>query len=206
MKKIGIGWQCTVYDLGNGKVIKKKNSTLAQFFKILFAAGPLALIKGEVKRVNNDYYESLQIVQKVLENPVFDPAVFGNPIIDISASSYIQDKVIPLNVAMETASLEDQKGFYEKYIDLLKYLWSFGVHEKVFNITINAGIDSQNRLVLIDLGELTSDKNKAMQDITTKRWLRAFSYRFMFNAELKEYYRDLMQKELTGEELDRCWK
>jgi len=59
MKKIGAGWQTTVYDIGNGKIVKRKISSHSQFLKILFTAGPVALLKGEMKRVNKEIEAAL---------------------------------------------------------------------------------------------------------------------------------------------------
>ncbi|MES2225055.1 MAG: hypothetical protein V4478_03655, partial [Patescibacteria group bacterium] len=162
MKKIGMGWQCSVYELDRNTVLKLKNTAFSQFWKILCTAGPLPLLQGEMNRVRRDYERSLGIAQDILALPGFDKGMFGNPAISMSDYSYTQDKVIPLKKAIAAASIAQQKEYYMQYIELLKYLWSFGVHEGIFNFALNAGIDKDGRLILIDLGELTADKQLAL--------------------------------------------
>ncbi len=200
-----MGWQCSVYELDGTTVLKIKNTAFSQFWKILFTAGPLPLLQGEMKRVHRDYERSLCIAQDILALQGFDKGIFGNPVINLSDYSYTQDKVIPLKKAIAVTSIAQQKEYYRQYIELMKYLWSFGMHEGVFNFALNAGIDKDGRMILIDLGELTTDKQLALNDIVSKRWLRASSYWFIADKELKKYYRELMEAELTPEVLESEW-
>jgi hypothetical protein len=205
MKKIGMGWQSSVYEKDEHTVVKTKSSRFSQFWRILLTAGPLAIVKGEMRRAHADLEKSLQIAEKTLSHKGFDPSHFGNPIIDTATQSYTQDKVVPLSSAIKNASVEEQKEYYRQYIELVRYLWKFGVHERIFNFALNTGINAQGKIILIDLGELTADKEKALDDIATKRWLRASSYLLIWNKELKKYYRELMEKELTKEVLEKEW-
>lgn len=206
MKKIASGWQCDVYDLGNGKVIKTQKPYISKFFKVLHKGSFLEILGGAIPRVRKDYSSSLKKMQNIISSSGIDPAFLCNPEINTQELFYIQDKVTPFYLLMKDFSLEESKEFFNNYARLLKYLWGFGVHDKIFNFRKNAGIDSEGRVVLIDIGELAFKKEKVERNIKTKRWLRANSYLKTKDKKLRNYYKNLMDKELTIDALNSLWR
>jgi hypothetical protein len=168
MKKIGQGWQCLVYDLENGRVFKREKPLWRQFLTILVHGGPQEILKGGISRVRRDYRHSLAGLYEILKNSEIDASRFGNPDINVTALSYTQDKVIPVHAIFKIYSFEEKKKFFIKYVELLQYLWGFGIYEKIFNFHLNIGIAKQGKLVLIDLGELSFEREDALKGIIKK--------------------------------------
>ena len=206
MKKIGTGWQSVAYDLGNGRVLKRKRSFWSQFLVILVQGGPKDILKGEITRVNKDFKNSLLGLSFILKNSNLDQNFLGNPLIHDGELFYLQDKVIPASVLLKRYSLEESKLFLRRYIYLIKYLWGFGIHEKIFNFHLNTGVDNRGRVILIDLGELSFDKDQVISDLKRKIWKRRSSYYHLAGSPLQQFYSDLVESELTVESLEDTWQ
>ncbi len=87
---------------------------------------------------------------------------------------------------------------------MVKKLWGFGLHENVFNFTLNNGYNKNNELILVDFNEVTFNQKDVIKDIKEKTWLYRRSY-MKLNKEHKAIFRDLMEKELTEENLKSLW-
>ena len=167
MKKIGQGWQYTVYDLENGKVIKKFHSWIRAYYVIFMEIFPFNNdsffeIPAFIKDMRRKADASFEILKKInipsewLSNPKF-----------INRYDFEQDKVVPLHDVFETLDTEGINKIIDKFIEFNKKLMELGVLDKSFNITRNYGLDKNNEIVLIDIGELYNDKeliNKQFKD------------------------------------------
>jgi hypothetical protein len=203
MNYLGEGWQCIVYDLENGRVLKKRRSLVSQCFKILRTGGLREIWKGELLRSDRDYKQSLQLVNRLSASPMFDIALLGNPI--IKNLNYTQDKVVPLGEMLDRATFEESKELLRQYVQLVKYLWKFGIHEKSMKFRTATGVSGDGILIVIDFGEVTTDKKAVVSSIATKRWLRSNSYKKTINEKLKLYYAELMEQTITVQALQEIW-
>ncbi len=198
MKKIGSGYEHIVYELNKNKVIKIKNSYFNKFFKLIYWNKTFNLFKL------NKSYLSLNKLNKRSINIVSsleDKTHFGNPI--ILKNKIIQDRVIIIN---QIISKNNFKKIIDDYIKLIFLLWNQGVHELVYNFTINNGYDLNHNLIQIDFGELTNSKVKALNSINSKLWLTQFSYKFHLTKEMKIYFKRKMELNLNKENLNKYWK
>ncbi len=198
MKKIGSGYEHIVYELNKNKVIKIKNSYFNKFFKLIYWNKTFNLFKL------NKSYLSLNKLNKRSINIVSsleDKTHFGNPI--ILKNKIIQDRVIIIN---QIISKNNYKKIIDDYIKLIFLLWNQGVHELVYNFTINNGYDLNHNLIQIDFGELTNSKVKALNSINSKLWLTQFSYKFHLTKEMKIYFKRKMELNLNKENLNKYWK
>lgn len=206
-KKIGVGWQFNVYQISNERVLKTSKSWFSQFLIILFSAGPFIFFKKRpIQQVRKDARTSLFNLNKILNNPNFPNDTIGNPLIDVKNFSYSQDLVEPFSSYLKRASDFERKRALSLFPKLIKSLWNFGFSEKVFNFKLNLGIDKSGELVLTDLGELDFEKENVVSSINSRRWIRAHDCRSMQDKELKSFYIDLMDSELTVQELEKNWK
>jgi hypothetical protein len=205
VKKIGEGWQCEVYDLGNGRVLKKRKSFFKQFMTVLIQGGPLKILRGDMRKLNEDWEYSLKNLSAILNEGKVDKSIFGNPEIDLSSMSYTQDKILPAKYALNRFSEEEIRNYFQAYIGLYKYMWGFGIHEKIFNFELNTGLDKNGKLILTDLGELSFKEKKAHKDVASKRWLKSFSYKRIKEKSARKFYEDTMASELTLEYLNQTW-
>ena len=96
MKTLGRGWQYTVYDLKNRRVLKRLNSPFATYSVMLRDSFPyIHHPLWNMPRLYEDAKKAaISSIQKIKHNTL-EPWMLANPAV-LSDSSYEQDKVIPL--------------------------------------------------------------------------------------------------------------
>ena len=204
MKLIGKGYYYNVYDLGNGRVRKIPRSQIAQIWQ-LFAWYFLSLkaLLQELRRApfsSSKRKEEYSILKKII---LPASSFFGNPKID--GDAYEQDKAVILGDMMVTLSEDEFLARCREYANVIHSLWKQGIGETVFNFTINAGIDNSGKLILLDTNELTFDKEEMKNEVVSKRFLRASSFRRL-PEKLKRPVQDIFDKEFTPEKFDQFWE
>ena len=194
MKKIGQGWQYTVYDLENGRVLKKFHSWTRAYFVIFREIFPFnndsffeipTFIK-DMKRKADVSFEILKKVnlpQEWMANPRF-----------INKYDFEQDKVIPLHDVFDNLDTNEIKNIINQFIELNKKLMSFGVIDKSFNITKNYGLNNKKEIVLIDIGELFDDKDLIDKQIKNRVWEKSYVGGMIKNKEAQEYFINEMDR------------
>ncbi|NCA93882.1 MAG: hypothetical protein EOM84_01755 [Sphingobacteriia bacterium] len=194
MKKIGQGWQYTVYDLENGRVLKKFHSWTRAYFVIFREIFPFnndsffeipTFIK-DMKRKADVSFEILKKVnlpQEWMANPKF-----------INKYDFEQDKVIPLHDVFDNLDTNEIKNIINQFIELNKKLMSFGVIDKSFNITKNYGLNNKKEIVLIDIGELFDDKDLIDKQIKNRVWEKSYVGGMIKNKEAQEYFINEMDR------------
>jgi len=170
MKFIGRGWQYTVYDLGNGRVLKKYN-TRSQGYWIIFKQC-FPYINYPIWKIP-DYYNgckntALDSIRKIKTTNV-NMSLFGNPKI-INDLDYEQDKVIPLSVYFKSLSFEQGVVLINKFIGLNLLLIKKRLMDKSFLIGKNYGINKNGEIILTDIGELYSAPASIKRQIELKPW------------------------------------
>lgn len=203
MNKIGEGYYYNVYDLGNGRVLKKQKSNFRLFMYILVSTNFNFRVISEYKNALINLPEIKKIYTK-LQNIIPDMQLLGNPQF-LNGINYKQDKVVVFKELLKSHSEQEIQKYLDQYIDRIKELWTYGVHEKVFNFTINTGIDDSGRLILIDFNEISFDINYVRQKIQEKRWLKSWSY-MCLPTSLKSYYSGKMDQEITMDNLKELWR
>jgi hypothetical protein len=203
MKKIAQGLQFNIYLRDDNKIIKIPTSNIQILFKLLswnpfFLFKPI-LFKKTIRKTISDRKESIENIQKIKLNK----KILANPIFKIKEIE--QDKVKVLGKYLKK-DFNEAKKYIDKYIDLTFESWSYGFSDKIFNLTINSGIDKFNNVVLIDFGELTFKKKDVATAIKNIRWEKSWSFKRDLNKEIKKYYKNRMKEKLTLSNLDRFWK
>ncbi len=202
MKKIGSGWTFDVYEYGNQKVIKKKKRVFSRVIKILKGDPRLIFtLNKTIRNLDSLNKESIETIGK-LRNTSFDFGMLANPE-SISEDGYIQDKCVP--VALFLNDDNEMKNIIEKYIEQIKYFWTYGFADTIFNFTINNGLDENGNIVLFDFNEITTNKKKAISAIRDQVWLKRFSFKSRLNRSQKTYFKDRMTEEITVENLEKYW-
>ena len=168
MKKLGQGFQYTTYDLGNGRVFKKYNSKLTHYIHVF--------IKDRIWNLTKYYrgcrIKALQSIQ-IIPKTSLEPWMLGNPKI-INELDYEQDKLIPLHTIFASTDEKGGRNIIDSFIDFNILLIKNKVIDKSFNITKNFGLDNKNRIVLMDLGELYTDKEKIQEQIKNRVWEKPY--------------------------------
>lgn len=201
MKKIGQGWQSTVYDLGNGRVLKKVNNRWQTFWLIFWYRFPRNIKRaylgyGGIMRLARNSLDFLKPHLADLKN------VLANPTIN-SDYSYEQDWVTPVIVYFKNHTYEENIKIIDQYVNLIFLFWSYGFGEQPFKLLLNYGVTSTGELVFFDLGELYFTKEKATERIQSRHWYKTY---FPSGVELKAYYFKKMDEVMNIENLERYWQ
>jgi hypothetical protein len=197
MKKIGQGWQYTVYDLENGKVLKKFHSWIRAYFVIFreifpFDNDSLFEIPSFIKDMKRKADESFEILKRVnipqewMANPKF-----------INKYDFEQDKVVPLHNVFDNLDTDGIKRIIDQFIELNKKLMSLGFIDKSFNITRNYGLNSKKEIVLIDIGELFDDNDLIDKQIKNRVWKKSYVSGRIKNKEAREYFVNEMDRNFS---------
>ena len=208
MKQISSGWQYRVYDLGNGRVRKIERSLLDSFYCVFFTESskfyhrPMKSFQ-EARRLGRENLKTINRLKEILS--VIPPQLFGN-IKFLGGADYEQDLACPLGEYFRDHSPDENKKAIAGYVELVLKLWRYGCSDTIFNFTLNSAIDSNNRVIQIDIRELAFDKEAVINDIKTKKWLMQASHSFLEDLELKKFFREEMDRFATLENLDNNWK
>ena len=147
MKKIASGLQYHVYDLGNGKVLKKETSKVYKLFKLISWTPYLIFKPNQLVREINNSTKSTQKCFNKLKNSNVDFTILGNPKFEDKKYKYIytQDKVKILSSKVSYKEIDF-------YIESIFDNWKNGFCDEIFNFSRNSGIDKNGKVILIDLG------------------------------------------------------
>ncbi|MBT4376297.1 hypothetical protein HOD29_02880 [archaeon] len=202
MKKIGSGLQFNVYDLGNGKVLKKPKKDIAMYFLNLIWEPYLIfapwILKKRIVHARGDRKEAINYFSK---NP-FNKSLIANLV--INEDRIFQDKVHPISKEIGF-SFEKGKRLIDSYYDLIFKMWKQGFAEKVYKFVENYGVNSRGEVVLIDFAEMRFSKEDVAKDILRKRWMKVNSDKRKIKGKLRKYYKQKMEELLTIKNLERYW-
>ena len=187
-KKIGEGWQYTTYDLENGRVLKKFHSIFKLYWVILkdifpFQEDSLFKIVGFARASKRKAIASFKILKK---NNI-PLAWIGNPKF-LDNLDYEQDKVKPLHNVFAESNTVTIKSIIDQFIILNKQLLQKGIIDKSFNITKNYGIDKNDKLILIDIGELFDSLESIRNQIMRRAWDKHYVAGCIKDKEAREHF------------------
>jgi hypothetical protein len=203
LRRIGAGLQYTVYDLGNGRVFKRPASNWECYARMFAWRFPFRKIKpwklpDEVARIRADAARSLERIKPLL--PRVGPSL-GNPMLH-DRLCYEQDRATVLEDYFRNHTLGENKAVVDQYIALLFHLWGQGFNDGPFKFTLNFGMDPGGKVILLDLGELYFEKEKALERIRVREWERTQ----IPDAALDAYYRRAMNAAMTIANVEIHWR
>jgi hypothetical protein len=202
MRKIGAGLQFNIYDLGNGRVLKTNRTKLQMYFTNLLWQPYLIFAPWILKR-------KIDLAQKYRNNAIkyfsthkYKKSLLAN--LEIKNKKTLQDKVIPI-IKIIGKNFEKDKKLIDNYGIFLIKCWKEGFADTIYNFTVNNGVDKNNNIVLIDFGEITTNKKDVEKAILSKRWKRAACYKRRIRGKTKKYYKKQMEEFLTIKNLNKYW-
>lgn len=170
MKVLGRGWQYTVYDLGGGRVLKRHNSALAACYIMLHDSFPyIHHPLWVLPRLHREAQAAACRSLSTLRSHTLEPWMLANPTLR-DDDSYEQDKVTPLDLLLRSASREEGERLIDAFVAFNRELVSAHLIDKSFDIGNNFGLDSQRRVVLIDLGELVCEREAIEAQMRARIW------------------------------------
>lgn len=201
MKKIGQGLQFNVYSKGN-KVIKKPTSKFQMSLKLIKWKPILFLkpitLKNEINKSVLNRKKSIKNIKRSKINL----ELLGNPI--FYENIIEQDKVEVFGLYLKK-DYEEAKIWIDKFIELIFECWKNGFSVRVFNLTINNGVDKNENVIFTDIGELTFEKKDVEKTIKLKIWEESWSFKRDMEKEIKDYYQEEMNKKITLTNLNKYW-
>jgi hypothetical protein len=188
------GYVYDVYDLGNGRVLKKEKAVADQYSQHALYGN------------SADYVDEHKERARHLAAVLLDKELIGNPMYE-EGESYTQDKAIILEDYIQTHTLSENKLIIDSYIRSIFDSWQNGFADIIFNFSHNNGVSTNGRVIQIDFNEVTFLKSDVAERIHIQRWLLAFSYtKYLPEGDLKVYYAEAMAKAMTLENLEKYWK
>lgn len=202
MKIIGRGWQYTTYDVGNGRVFKKYNSLPVAYIIMLrdcfpYKRNKLWKLPGYYKGCKETARDSMNKIS----NTKVEKWMLGNPKV-LNELDYEQDKVIPIHQYFKEVNIAKGKQVIDQFVEFNKLLVGCSFIDKSFNITKNFAIDKNERIILLDLGELFSSEDGIKKQIERKMWQLPYVVN-PIPAPLKSYFLESMDNEFTSSHTDR---
>lgn len=194
MRKIGEGWQYSVYDLENGRVLKKFHSFIQSYWVILKTIfpskdDPLMMVPDFSRSMKKKALASFAILKR--KNIPSD--WLGNPRF-INELDFEQDKAKPLHDVFANSDVFTTKQVIDKFILFNKRLLEMEVIDKSFNITKNYGLNEKDEIVLIDIGELFDDPVQINQQCVNHAWDRNYVSGCIQNEHARKYFIEEMNK------------
>lgn len=103
---------------------------------------------------------------------------------------------------------EDVFAVFTKYVEVVRGMWRRGVFFEVMNFHNDYGIDEQGNVLLIDLGELTTDEAKAKKYIEKRKMFEEYAFRWLTQVSPRtaDHYRHIADERLTVDSLKGFWK
>ena len=189
-KRIGQGWQYSVYDIGGGRVYKRMHSWLKSFVVIYNLRSDvqperLWLIPQKI----NELRQSAKRSKGILISHQIPPRIIGNACYDAGGLNYTQDKATPLRDVLSGLDITKQKNIVDRYVALIQgLLFDFGVIDSSFNVTKNYGLDSRGELILLDIGELVCDQAEIEACLLSRPWEKKYVTHFFPDERIRNYF------------------
>jgi len=193
MDKLGRGWQYTAYDLGNGRVLKRRNTKLQAYrvmFKSLLPFPPIWKFPKFYRAAQSEAVGSLKKVQQTS----LPKELFGNPTFSANGIDYEQDKVLPLQDFFKQCNLEEGKQAINKFVEFNKLLLAHNFIDKSFAIGKNFGFNEREEIAMCDIGEIWSSPENIQKQIINRVWTYNYVVKVFPNQELKDYFIREMDK------------
>jgi hypothetical protein len=196
MEKLSDGYYYEVFDLKNGRVLKKKK-TFSEVAKSMGGMRPLKFYRTW-KHIRNCENTTKEVIKRL---PL---QLIGNPSF-VNKTNYEQDKVVLLMEYFESHNLEENKRIVDSYIDLIKTLLLHGVHDHVYKFKNSYGIDKNGKVICIDFNEMTFSKDEVITLAQEERWRTEAQFTKLKEGELKKYLAAKFKETLERDVINDLW-
>jgi hypothetical protein len=201
IKRIG-GWQCWInfykdYVIKTPKTKEEIEENVSRYLKSI---NKIERLEKIVKTMLDDIKESTKIIiSSKIPKKLLADAEF------LEKGKVKQKRAVVLSEALTNSSNEEEiKKLIKKTTSFLIELWKYGIHEKTFKIWSNYSV-LDKRIILIDLFELTNNKEKVKIQIKKRKWNRPEKFRKILSENLTNYFINELDKKLTIKNLDKYW-
>ena len=201
------GWQMWVdlYEDHVIKIPKTRKEVTRTVKKYLEYLGKSHETKETVDRVFKDVTNSIKIIKR----SKMPKKYFAYPEF-LEKGQLKQKRVISIDKKLleliKKKKIAEAKKLIDKFFKFIHKMWEYGIHEKPLKFNTNFGL-IKNKVVLIDLFELTTNKAKVKKHIGKKSWRKKEEgYIHSLPKILVDYFIEQADKKITPKNLDKYWK
>lgn len=205
MKLRNGGWQVNVeyFDDYVIKTPKTKEETSNKISKHLEKKDKIHELEDTIDKIQNDWKSSIKIIKnsniplKYLAFPEF-----------LKEGKIKQRKVdmlvYILNDLFKKNKFNEIEIIAKELYEFIWTLWSYGFNEKTYKIGTEFGI-LNDQMVLIDLGELSNNKEDVKKQIMKKKWSGLKIINLYAGEKSELIFKKLAEEMLTLEKLNEVW-
>lgn len=209
MEKVGSGFYYHVYKISNTRVRKLPTSHLRKAWLLLWwRMVPLSRLVSEM--LDLDAWIRQEVVQsRIVVERFPSKNTIGNPSPIADDGTYEQDYAPRLKDILASISEERFTEYVRTYCSYQHQLWAVGHADCIWNFTLNCGVrPDTGELILIDLNELSYNKERMEKDIYTKEWEHSNSFLTLEKHYPRLYAIACKETEMrcTISELEKYWK
>ncbi len=186
------------------KVIKKKQKLISVIIKNL-QWHPSLLLKPAIlykKSLNSFNYTKKQF--EILKKKKDLHQYFG--IIKFNEDSIVQERMITLRDYFRKHTLEENKKIMSRLFTFIRKTWEAGFFEITFCFAANYGVTQKNDVKLIDVGEFCFEKEKLIEYVKNKEWLKKkHCLKLLGSKELEVFFKKEANEFFTAKNINKYW-
>jgi hypothetical protein len=197
------GWQCNIkyFDDYVIKTPKTEQEIREKVRRYLASKNQLEELEDRVKDMQEDWKNSIKLIKKkklplsLLAFPEF-----------LSDGKIKQKKVVMLDELFlklrKEKKIKELNELMLEILETIKEFWKYGLVDKTGKISSEFGVLG-GKVVLIDFGELSDNKEIAEKQIRKLKWYENLA---KYNGEeVANLFINLAKEKLTLEKLDELW-
>jgi len=205
MKRSG-GWQFKIKYFPN--YVLKTPRTYAELRR---RAYPWLKSKGKTEKEIDNFtkkvFNDVKTSTKIINESKCPAKLLGNPI--FLKKRVRQKRAVMFESRIKRLTIKKKKKEVKENIDnivkLILELWKYGIHENTYNFSLNYGF-IKKRAILVDLFEITDNKESVIKQIKKKKWKRNTHMSRDLKKEDYAYLIKQCNKSLTLKNLEKLWK
>jgi hypothetical protein len=186
---LGRGWQYSTYDLGNGRVFKKRNSRSIAYWVMFrsYLSDPTMEFPQFEKHYRSADKNIIDSFRKIKDMQI-DPALIGHPTFFDGTNNYEQDYVESIASYLSHVSFDEAKKLIDRFIVFIDELIEIRFVDKSFNMGGNFGIQKDGSFVMTDIGEVYSVPANIQKEIARRPWAQSYVYASLPTKEIQTYF------------------
>ncbi len=146
-------------------------------------------VKNPMWRFPEYYAQSKREIvnsMKIIPHATLEGWMLGNPRI-LTDCDYEQDALMSLRKHFKHATEEEGKTIINAFVHFNKTLIAHSLVDRNFNITDNFAMNTEGKIVLMDLGELYSDPEQIRLYLVLRPWA-VWDITHTLPEDLREYF------------------
>ncbi len=202
------GWQCKI-SFQKTHVIK----TPRKYVEVRKKAYPWLKFhemksEEEIDKIAKDCFEDIDKGREIIKKSKIPGRYIGNALF-YKNGKVKQQRVVDLGTRFKNLikknKMKEAEELLDGFLDFIKILWSYGLHEKPCKIAQNFGITKNGKIILIDLFEVTDNYEWVKKHLKKYSDKDDKSLSWQITKKMIPYYRKVARKTFNEKVLDEYW-